>query len=83
MCRAQTQTVSNRTGVNQPRQHPTTRSISALIGERANRRCTRAVGRAVPLVLPSAAKGRASDATGPSDAQRSPVLVSPLAKWTF
>ena len=53
---------------NQPKLNPTTRSLNAPIGERANRRCRRAVGRAVPMVLPSAAKARAGDASGPSDA---------------
>lgn len=44
-------------------------SISAPIGEAANRRCIRAVGRAAQVGLPGAAKGRATDASGHLDVQ--------------
>ena len=59
-----------RTEADQPTQHPSMRAIDAPVGERAYRRCTPAVGRAVPMVLPraGAAKARAGDAAGPSDA---------------
>lgn len=63
-----------------------TRAIDAPMGERANRQCRRAVGRAVPMVRPSAAKAaRASDAPGSGKrcrmTQRCHLFVPAPAKW--
>lgn len=76
-----------RTEADQPTQHPTMRAIDAPVGERANRQCRRAVGRAVPMVLPSAAKARANDASGSGErcirTQRCHLFVPAPAKWRF
>ena len=60
---------SNRAGVKQPRRPRTTRSINAPTGERVDRRCKRAVGRAVPVGFPGAPNGSVSAASGPGEAK--------------